>query len=355
MHVRMRLLSAALCLSHAFAFGSTVDSDNQSGRSAASTVDSARPAPSIGTTPGGGPFPSALLSHLPLAFAESCAVARDGSEYHARGLGYHVKLTPDAAVVGLLSSRADPASSGANRTWKTDAVRIRFLGADSHAQARGIDALPGRTNYFRAESSSVPCTDRRSFGRIQYSAIYPGIDLVLNGNAQDQIEYDLMVAPGADPSRIRIHTDTPANIDRTTGDLVIGGVRQHKPVVMQAGSQIDGAFTRISAHEFGFKVGSYDHTRALVIDPVIESREYIGGIGDDTIIGIERTGPTSYSATGTTTSIDFPGASAGSRHGVDGSLTSNAALIPAGLNGAISVYVTERTHLILDINGYFAP
>jgi hypothetical protein len=40
---------------------------------------------------------------------------------------------------------------------------------------------------------------------------------------------------------------------------------------------------------------------------------------------------------------------------VDGSLTSNAAIVPAGLNGAISAFVTERTHLILDINGYFAP
>lgn len=40
---------------------------------------------------------------------------------------------------------------------------------------------------------------------------------------------------------------------------------------------------------------------------------------------------------------------------VDGSITSNAALVPAGVNGQISAYLTEQTHLILDINGYFAP
>jgi len=39
----------------------------------------------------------------------------------------------------------------------------------------------------------------------------------------------------------------------------------------------------------------------------------------------------------------------------DGSVVANAAIVPAGTNGAISVYVTDRTHLILDINGYFAP
>ena len=39
----------------------------------------------------------------------------------------------------------------------------------------------------------------------------------------------------------------------------------------------------------------------------------------------------------------------------DGSVVANAAIVPAGTNGAISIYVTNNTHLILDINGYFAP
>jgi len=39
----------------------------------------------------------------------------------------------------------------------------------------------------------------------------------------------------------------------------------------------------------------------------------------------------------------------------DGAVVANAAIVPAGTSGAISVYVTNRTHVILDINGYFAP
>jgi probable HAF family extracellular repeat protein len=38
-----------------------------------------------------------------------------------------------------------------------------------------------------------------------------------------------------------------------------------------------------------------------------------------------------------------------------GTVTANAAIVPAGANGAISVYVTNQTHVIVDINGYFAP
>ena len=39
----------------------------------------------------------------------------------------------------------------------------------------------------------------------------------------------------------------------------------------------------------------------------------------------------------------------------DGAVVANAAIVPAGTGGAISVFVANRTHVILDINGYFAP
>src|ERR1019366_2275838 len=39
----------------------------------------------------------------------------------------------------------------------------------------------------------------------------------------------------------------------------------------------------------------------------------------------------------------------------DGRIKANAAIVPAGLNGAITLYVTDSTHAIIDINGYFVP
>jgi hypothetical protein len=39
----------------------------------------------------------------------------------------------------------------------------------------------------------------------------------------------------------------------------------------------------------------------------------------------------------------------------DGAVVANAAIVPAGTDGAISIFVTNSTHVILDINGYFAP
>jgi len=39
----------------------------------------------------------------------------------------------------------------------------------------------------------------------------------------------------------------------------------------------------------------------------------------------------------------------------DGAVVANAAIVPAGTGGAINVFVANRTQVILDINGYFAP
>jgi hypothetical protein len=38
-----------------------------------------------------------------------------------------------------------------------------------------------------------------------------------------------------------------------------------------------------------------------------------------------------------------------------GTVTANAAILPAGTNGDISVYVTDASDVIIDVNGYFAP
>jgi hypothetical protein len=40
---------------------------------------------------------------------------------------------------------------------------------------------------------------------------------------------------------------------------------------------------------------------------------------------------------------------------LDGSIVANAALVPASATGAVTAYVSNSSHLVLDINGYFAP
>ena len=38
-----------------------------------------------------------------------------------------------------------------------------------------------------------------------------------------------------------------------------------------------------------------------------------------------------------------------------GAVVANGAIVPAGSGGAISIYVTDLSDLLFDVNGYFAP
>ena len=55
-----------------------------------------------------------------------------------------------------------------------------------------------------AEDPNIP-----TYAAVRYKDVYPGIDQVYYGN-QGQVEYDFVVAPGADPDVIRIRFDGSA-------------------------------------------------------------------------------------------------------------------------------------------------
>ena len=153
------------------------------------------------------------------------------------------------------------------------------------------------------------------YRRVKYSAVYPGIDLVYYGQSQ-QLEYDFIVAPGADPGTIKLGF---AGVEQTTvdaqGDLVLktagGPLRFQKPVIFQISDSgrrhtVEGGYVHRSPHQIGFRVGAYDRTRPLIIDPVLSYSTYLGGSGVDegNSIAVDATGAVYVS--GNTASTDFP-------------------------------------------------
>ena len=133
-----------------------------------------------------------------------------------------------------------------------------------------------------------------TYGRVLYQEIYPDIDLVFYG-AAGQLEYDSVVAPGADPDVIALDFD--GALDTTieaSGDLLIrtasGEVRWQAPRLYQEWGgerhDIDGVYTIRGPGLIGFTVGSYDRNLPLVIDPVLDYTTYFGGLDADLAYGI---------------------------------------------------------------------
>jgi Beta-propeller repeat len=228
-------------------------------------------------------------------FEQNRGQAQSDVRFLSRGAGYNLAFTPDGSHVSLRNS------------GKLLSFRTTLLGANSNPAIRGEEKQSGKANYFRGDRS---ITDIPTYGRIRYDAIYPGIDLVYYGN-QRELEYDFVVRPRAAANSIALRFDGIESLAlNSKGDLLVQvdgtAVVQQKPVVYQEyGKTIDGQYRLISANTVGFDVGPYDHSKALIIDPVLSYSTFLGGNGDDDPRSIATDAAGNVYITGSTTSTDF--------------------------------------------------
>ena len=159
----------------------------------------------------------------------------------------------------------------------------------------GQQELPGTVNYFLGNDPAEWHTNIPTYAQVQYHDVYPGIDLVYYGDRQ-QLEYDFVVAAGADPVAIALRFE---GADRlavdAAGDLLVdvGGqqIVHRQPVLYQDGPSgrqaVAGGYVVQGERQVGFAVGAYDASRPLVLDPVLlVYSTYLGGSGGDDGLGI---------------------------------------------------------------------
>jgi uncharacterized protein (TIGR03437 family) len=214
----------------------------------------------------------------PLSFEANQGQTDPAVNFLSRGDGYALFLTPNSAVFKLRSSRENSAPS---------VVRMNLAGADPQARVSGTDTLPGTVNYFLGNDPNKWISGVSTFGRVNYRQIYRGIDLVYYGT-QRQLEYDFIVAPGADPKQIGLEFAGASPMLGPDGSLVLtldgAPLTFRKPVAWQtiAGrKQMIAGNYKLSGGRVQFALGKYDHNRALVIDPVVTYLTYLGGSKDD--------------------------------------------------------------------------
>jgi hypothetical protein len=228
----------------------------------------------------------ASLARLPMSFEPNQGQSDSAAKFVAHGRGYGLYLTPSEAVLTL------PERS--QNHLRQAAVEMQLAGANRKPEIVGADRLAGNSNYFIGNDPSRWLRNIPQYGRVQYREVYSGIDLAFYGN-QNQLEYDFEVSPGSDAHQIELNFNGATNVSvAKNGDLVLGldGRELHfkAPHVYQkfpAGIQtVAGSFVMRGKNSAGFEVGAYDHSRALVIDPVLAFASYLGGGGEESCTAI---------------------------------------------------------------------
>jgi hypothetical protein len=170
-------------------------------------------------------------------------------------------------------------------TPRATPLKLRLLGAREPRNIEGLSPAGGTSSYFAGNRPSHWLTNIPNFRRVRYEGVYNGIDLVFRGTGGN-LEYDFIVSPGADPSRIEMELIGARSIDLTAGgNLHIDGegfsMTQHKPVVFQerAGvrTEIPGEYVLRRGNRVCFRIGAFDRTQTLVIDPVLVYSTIFGG------------------------------------------------------------------------------
>jgi hypothetical protein len=176
---------------------------------------------------------------------------------------------------------------------------MQLVGASSGAALAGANRLPGTVNYLIGRDPAKWLTGIPTFSQVHYTSVYPGINLVYYGS-RGRLEFDFRLSPGADARAIQFRFKGGGSLGlNRNGDLVVktgnGPISFRKPSIYQlAGGGgrrwVKGSF-RISADNIiRFAVGPYDHTKPLIIDPILNYSTYFGNGSAAQAIAVDPTG-----------------------------------------------------------------
>ena len=263
---------------------------------------------------------SAAYSKLPLSFEANVGQTDASVKFLSHSSGVSLFLTPTEAVLALSKLEGKPsdvshphAPKAQQGARSTSVVRMQLKGANSQPQMTGLEPLQGKVNYFLGSDPKQWHTNIPTYAKVQYQQVYPGVDMVYYGSNQ-QLEYDFVVAPGANPNIIQLAFNGASKLEVNQQNLVlhtnVGSIQLHKPVVYQ---QIEGKRREIASHyvlkgknQVGFSMAAYDHNSPLIVDPVLSYSTYLGGSNyhGGRGIAVDRAG-NAY-ITGNSQSTDFP-------------------------------------------------
>src|SRR3989339_312873 len=245
---------------------------------------------------------------LPLCFESNHGQTDASVKFLARGKGYTLFLTSTEAVLALKTAAGSKAEG-------LDVVRMKLKDANIDPVFQGMDLLSSQSSYMTGNDPKKWQTKIEQYSKVEIKQIYPGINMVYYGN-NGQLEYDFVVAPGANPGLIKMIFKGAKNLELDQkGNLVLnlqeGRLAFNAPTLYQkTGSKRDivaGRFVLSGNEQVSFEVAAYDKKKELVIDPTLAYSTYLGTTVADRVNSMYVDTLGNVYLTGETAGTGFPG------------------------------------------------
>jgi len=265
---------------------------------------------------GSGVIPAFDFAQRPIQFVPNVGQFDPKIRYYEHGPSHATYFSQAGVYQSIHFPKANHQSRQRSR------VKLSFLGMNPGSVLESETKLAARVNYYSGRRQQEPnkkLTGLPTYASVWYRSVYPGVDVRFHGD-QGVLEYDLHVAPGGSPEQVVMQYDGARALSVTSEgqlaiDLAGGRILQAAPYAYQV---VNGKRVQIPARyhlesgtdkrlpAYGFKLAKYDHSRPLIIDPVILSSGYLGGGEDDTANAVATDAAGNIYVTGSTWSTNFP-------------------------------------------------
>lgn len=285
-----------------------------------STLASNRDAPSA------RPFPVASsLEFVPnRGQFRSAAGSTDSMLYVVHGKGTSCYLSKNALhyvqTVEVGTNKIDLTTIAEDIEVRQHRIDVLFVGANPSPRISERDTTEGTLNYY-LDGARVEGV--RAVRRLTYHDLYPQIDLVVYAN-DSTMKYDFVVHPGGNPDDIVMRYSGMQSLSllkdgRCRATTTLGTIDEQRPYTHQDYKTVTSGFVR-HGNDVSFRIGRYDRSKDLVIDPYVLWATYYGGNSQDwvTCVRTDTAGNVIIAGlSGATNQIATPGAHRGTPQNSD--------------------------------------
>ena len=170
------------------------------------------------------------------------------------------------------------------------AYSVHFEQASGHVRLTAETPTAGERNYFTGSDARRWASHVGGFRRLKYEELWPGINLTFYENATRRLEYDVLLAPGANPARVALRYDGASSLTLdAAGNLIIKTSVETTTELAPQAFQTSASGERqpvacryvLRGNVLTFALGPYDHNRLLTIDPVVQFSTLTGSTADN--------------------------------------------------------------------------